>query len=169
MPTSDGPSPDALTSTPSGSAEGSVRRRLVPLSVVVLVVGLLLSAGVAWAVAASNERDEQRLLGVQVEQGRAYVASVVQNLTLRLAATAEVASATGAAPASFDAAASRDVGSHEVFASLSLWRVGSHGRVEVAAVGGTPEAAATGQLPDLLARHENGVGASDVVSYLLGR
>lgn len=115
---------------------------------IVLVVGLALTAVLAWVVAVVKDRNESRLLNLQVREAGTVISEVATTVQTPLASAAEIANATGGDPAKFADFAHAYVSSTPEFVSFSLWRLG----------GGPPQLLETVGKPPALATHPAAVG-----------
>lgn len=108
------------------------------LAGVVLVVGCLLSAVMAWGAWSSNERNERDLLDVQTKQAAAVLGSTILGLREPLETTLRVQQATDGDPEAFRTAMSRATGPDKSFVSASLWEVSGDSPRLVARIGAPP-------------------------------
>jgi serine phosphatase RsbU (regulator of sigma subunit) len=116
-----------------GRSKLSVRR----LSLVVLLVGLVLTGALAWAAAATNNDNENRLLNLQVKQVAAALAAAIPSDQAPLAAADQLLAA-GADLASFKSFATTQLAPKGRFGSISLWQLGEGAPHTLAVVGETP-------------------------------
>jgi len=108
------------------------------LTVTVLVVGLVATALLTWLTWWINDRNESRLLKLQVQEGVTALGAAVPSIQTPLASAGELAKATGA-PSAFEQYMTPYVGSHRPFVYASLWRVtGSGPPQRLGAVGQVP-------------------------------
>lgn len=105
------------------------------VTVVVFVVGLLVTAVLAWAASTANNRTEKRLLDLQVRQAATALGAVVPTVQTPLVSAVGVAEATDGNAAKFTALMAPDVGSGRPFVGASLWAVGGSSPHLVASVG----------------------------------
>jgi Stage II sporulation protein E (SpoIIE) len=115
---------------------GPVRRHLVP--VIVLVVGLAVTAiltVVCWTV---NDHNETRLLDLQVGEAGTVVSAAVPDIENPLSLAADIAVATDGNPASFTSLAKAYVGPLGRYQSVALWRITGGTPHLVAVVGSQP-------------------------------
>jgi hypothetical protein len=109
-------------------------------SVRIAVLGLLVSAALAWAGAEAHDRNESRLLGQRTREVGAVLQTATALVQTPLASLAELAEATDGDPAAFAQLANRFVGGPSApFVSLSLWPIGAG--QPTAVVGATPNLA----------------------------
>ncbi len=138
-------------------------RTLPPL--VVLVVGLLITAALAWICWTVNDRNETRLLRVQVQQAGAVISAVVPSIEAPLASGVDIADATGGDPGKFSAYMSPHVGPAGVYASVTLVAVGPPARA-VTVLGKPPYVTvSSGQFARTLAASERS-GTPGVIGIL---
>lgn len=104
---------------PTRSARQSCR-----LSMITLLVGLVVTAGLVWATRSASRSDESRLLKLEVDQAAATLAKDLPTIHTTLAAAQELATVTNANAARFRAYLAPDVGPKQIFASVSLWKLG---------------------------------------------
>ncbi|MBV8462489.1 MAG: serine/threonine-protein phosphatase [Acidimicrobiales bacterium] len=96
----------------------TARRSLPPL--VVLVVGLLITALLAWLCWTVNDRNETRLLHIQVQEAGSVLTAAIPSVVTPPASAVDIAQATGGDPAKVSAYLSPYVGSGSVYASATL-------------------------------------------------
>ena len=94
-------------------------RRHLP-ALVVLVVGFLVSAVLAWTCWTVNDRNETRLLGTQVQEAGAVVTAALPSFEAPLASALTVAQATGGSAAKFSTYLAPSVGAGHIYTSVSL-------------------------------------------------
>jgi serine phosphatase RsbU (regulator of sigma subunit) len=95
-------------------------RRHLP-SLVVLVLGLLITAVLAWTCWTVNDRNETRLLRTQVQEGGTLLAAALPAIETPLTSAVDIAQATGGDPAKFSAYMGQYVGAGRSYASVSLF------------------------------------------------
>jgi hypothetical protein len=117
------------------------RRKPGPLSLVVLLIGLVLTGSLTAASVTIHEHNEDRLLTLELRQAGSVVAEAVPSIQLPLTATAELATVTNGDPSQFRSSITPYVGGKGPFASASLWRLGDAAPSMVAIVGPAPELA----------------------------
>jgi len=120
-------------------------RRLRPdgQTVMVLVVGLVLTAVLTWASSSSNASNEDRLLKLQVRQAVAAIdAAIVPTIQTPLVSAYELAT-TGGGPVTFKKFISPYVGPIGPFVSVSLFQLGGPAPITLGTVGQTPELLST--------------------------
>lgn len=92
-------------SWPSGAIPADIpaarTRRIGGATVLVLVVGVLITGTVTWTAWELNQRTEQRLLHVQTQQAADVLIAAIPSTQTPLTTAAEVAEATGGDPARF--------------------------------------------------------------------
>jgi serine phosphatase RsbU (regulator of sigma subunit) len=123
------------------------------VTIVVLVIGLLITAVVTWTAWTLNARTESRLLHLQTEQAGDVLTAAVPSTQTPLATAAQIAEVTGGSPSAFTGYFTPFVGSGQQFVSASLWEVGSGGARSVAVVGAVPDVSvASGTTASLITR-----------------
>jgi serine phosphatase RsbU (regulator of sigma subunit) len=123
----------------SGSASSGTPDRSGGVTILVLVVGLLITAAVTWTAWTLNAKTESRLLRVQTEQAGDVLTAAVPNTETPLATAAQIAEVTGGSPIAFTQYFSPFVGPGQQFVSASLWQVDGAGARSVAVVGAKPD------------------------------
>ena len=106
-------------------------------ALVVLVVGLLLTAGLAWGDAALYAQNESRLLSLRTRELGFVLREAVPSAQATLAAAASLADSTAGNSASFRAYMAPFVGPKKSFISASLWAPAA--RVPSVVVGARPD------------------------------
>ena len=98
-------------------------RGLTPLraTVIVVVVGLLVTLSVTWTAWTLNRHNEHRLLEVQTRQAAAVLGSTILSLRNPLDTTLQIEHATGNSASQFDRFTSTFVGPGRPFVSAVLW------------------------------------------------
>lgn len=117
---------------------------LRPLTVVVAVVGLVLTAALAWATATVNGNNNHRLLQLEVRQAASVVAVSLNAVQSQLADALAVETDTGH-PAAFKRFALNKITPEGSFVSLSLWEKNAKRVSLLAYAGSKPALATTGQ------------------------
>jgi serine phosphatase RsbU (regulator of sigma subunit) len=115
-----------------------VRRRFAApshIGLLVLGVGLAVTAALSWSSYVVHERNENRLLRLQTQQVATVLQAAIPALQTPLSSAAEIAAATAGDPARFRDYISSYVGAKGSFASASLWRVSDGAPTLVAGVG----------------------------------
>jgi serine phosphatase RsbU (regulator of sigma subunit) len=107
------------------------------LTLVVLVVGLAITAGLALLAATVNDRNESRLLAAEVRQTGTVFATAIPNIETPLASAAVIGTATGGDMNKFDSFMSDYVGAGKSFSYAALCSATS-GPPVVAATAGQP-------------------------------
>jgi serine phosphatase RsbU (regulator of sigma subunit) len=126
-----------------GSAPPDTKDRSGGVTILVVVVGLLITATVTWTAWTLNARTESRLLRLQTEQAADVLTAAVPNTQTPLATAAQIAEATGGSPGAFTRYFSPFVGPGQQFVSASLWEVDSAGARSIAVVGAAPDLSPT--------------------------
>jgi serine phosphatase RsbU (regulator of sigma subunit) len=108
---------------------------------IALVLGLLLTAGLAITALAVYNSNEDRLLKLRVRELALVLSSAVPTTQTPLASAAELAEATHGDPAKFRAFAAPLVGKGRQFQSVSLWPLGRQRLAPTAVVGAPPRLA----------------------------
>ena len=106
--------------------------------VFVLVVGLVITGLLAWICWTVNDRNETRLLRIQVQEGGTVLAAAVPSIEAPLASAVDIAQATGGDPAKFTTYMGPFVGSGRVYASVSLLALGTTTPRPLAVLGQPP-------------------------------
>ncbi len=106
---------------------------------VVVVVGVLVTAGLAILSAELSSSNEQHLLDLRSKEVASTLTSVLPDIQTPLGAAAALADITGANPSKFDRFAASYVGVGRPFVSISVWRRGHLDEGPVDTVGATPE------------------------------
>ena len=117
---------------PTGRRDGMGPARA---SLLVVVVGVLITASVTWTAWALDRHNEQQLLDVQTRQAAAVLSSTVLGIQDPLTTALDVESATGGSTAEFARFASTYVGPQHLFVSAVLWTSDGTGLRPVDAVG----------------------------------
>jgi serine phosphatase RsbU (regulator of sigma subunit) len=139
----------------SASARAAARRMAAPRSLpfvlrwapsraalVVLVIGLLVTAALVVTSLDVYERNERRLLNLRVREVNLVVADTLPSVQTPLASAAELVTATGGSAAKFRSFMAPFVGVGRQFTSVSLWLLSSSHPVPIAVVGPAPLLAA---------------------------
>jgi serine phosphatase RsbU (regulator of sigma subunit) len=127
----------AQTGTPGETESPSkMHRAPSPLSLVVLLIGLVLTTVLALVCATIHDHDENRLLSLQVRQAASVVSAALPAIQIPLTSAAELAEATRGDPQRFRVAMAPYVSSKGPFVSASLWALGAGAPRPVASVGG---------------------------------
>lgn len=128
-----------------GSLEGPrARRRSVRawrptrVAVAVFVVGLVITAALAWTTLAVYDRNESRLLGLRVRELGLVLAGSVPPIQTTLASAVELADATGGSVRKFRTFIRPYTGPGRQFASVSLWRLQGPHHAPIATAGVAP-------------------------------
>ena len=122
------------------AAEVRRRQSLSPAraTLIVALVGLLITVAVAWTAWTINRHNEHRLLDVQTRQATAVVSTSILSLGDPLGTALALEGATGGSAQEFDQFASTLVGPHGPFVSAVLWKLEDSGWQPVAMVGASP-------------------------------
>ncbi len=118
-------------------------RRVSGAALVVLAIGLLITAGLAIASGALYRHNERRLLHLRVRELSLVLSSATQSVQTPLASAAALADATDGDPARFRALMAPSVGPGRQFAALTLWPLGTgatHPRVVLGRTAAAPAA-----------------------------
>jgi Serine phosphatase RsbU, regulator of sigma subunit len=100
-----------------------LRNRPIVIPVLVLVVGLVITAGLAWLAQVASSRNETRLLRSQVRQTAALLQAVVPTVQTPLASAAEIASSSGGSSARFASYLTTYLGARGPFVAAVLFTV----------------------------------------------
>jgi serine phosphatase RsbU (regulator of sigma subunit) len=100
-------------------------RRVTRPSLVVLLLGLVITGVLSWVCYAVNDRDETRLLALQSKQAGTVLQVVLPTIQTPLASAAEIASTTAGDATRFHTYMSAYVGAQGPFVSATLWRLDS--------------------------------------------
>ncbi len=107
-------------------------------AIAVLVVGLLVTAALAWAAQSVYNNNEKRLLGLRVRELALVLSGAITSVQTPLASAAELADATHGNAQRFRAFMAPYVGPGRQFASASLWPIGKQPPAPSAIVGSAP-------------------------------
>jgi len=110
-------------------------------AIIALLVGLLLTTGLALTALAVYNSNEDRLLKLRVRELALVLSSAVPSTQTPLASAAELADATHGDAAKFRAFMAAYAGKGRQFASASLWPLGRHRLAPTAVVGTAPRLA----------------------------
>ena len=124
---------------------GRFNRHLVPA--LVLVIGLVVTgvlAAVCWTV---NNRNETRLLHLQVSEVGTVLSAAIPDIVSPLSSAAEIAAVTDGNPAKFSGYIAPYTGAKGPFISVALWRLNAGQPQLVAKAGADPN---LGTAPSLL-------------------
>ncbi|MGD9956685.1 MAG: PP2C family protein-serine/threonine phosphatase [Candidatus Nanopelagicales bacterium] len=121
------------------------------ITVLVLVVGLILSLITAWIAWSSDQRNERKLLDVQTQQAAAVLGAQILAIHEPLETTLRVEQATDGDLAEFRAVMGRAVGQGRVFAHASLWDASGAEPRQIDQIG-VPAVMDPGQLTGFVAR-----------------
>lgn len=121
--------------SPSTTVEGISPGRATLL---VTLIGLVITASVAWTAWTLNRHNEHRLLEVQTHQAAALLSSTILTLQNPLTTALQIESATGDNKQQFEQFGSSYVGSGKPFASSILWKKAGTSWVPISSVGETP-------------------------------
>jgi hypothetical protein len=107
-------------------------------SILVLLIGLIITGSLAWLCVSIHDHNESRLLDLELTQAASVVTAAVPSIQIPMSSAATLADATNGAPQQFHDYMSSYVGGKGPFVSASLWRVGDGGSSLVAFVGSSP-------------------------------
>lgn len=107
-------------------------------TLIVTLVGVVITVSVAWTAWALNQHNEHRLLEVQTHQAAAVLSSTILTLRDPLDTALQIQSATGGNPQQFEQFASSSVGTGKLFASAVLWKKDGTTWVPISIVGDPP-------------------------------
>jgi serine phosphatase RsbU (regulator of sigma subunit) len=105
------------------------------LGFAVALIGLLVTASLAWTARALNRSNEHRLLEVQTAQAGALISSSILGIEAPLATALQIETVTGGNTGEFATFMAAYTGSGKVFASASVWQVAGSGANPVTSVG----------------------------------
>ena len=108
------------------------------LSLVVLAIGLVITGALAWTASVVNDRNESRLLGLQVREAATALGGFLPSLEIPLASSVGIANATGGDAAKFNGFMDAYVGPGRPFVSASLWQLTGGAPRAVSVVGQPP-------------------------------
>lgn len=114
---------------------GGTRHLLSRLSVLVLVLGLLITASLAFIAATVNNRNENHLLNVQVHEAGTVLAGAIPTIEVPLASGAAIAVTANGGASQFDRFMVNYVGTGHPFAYASLCGIDNGAAVLLASVG----------------------------------
>lgn len=164
-------------SAPAGRAEGAAVKRLwfVRWSYgwvwIVIIVGALVTSGLALVSAELAASNEQHLLGLRSKEVASVFTSALPNIVSPLSGAVALADISGANPAKVSRFADTYVGAPKSeFVSMSVWRTGHLNQGPVVVVGTPPQLPETpgGVLPILrAAEHPHGGQNQLIVRGLL--
>ena len=112
--------------------------RRAPLIAVIVLVGLLLSAGSAWTAWRLDRGNERHLLQLQTRQAASLVQSAIGVIQSQLQTVATVATVTGGDGAEFTRFMAGDVGAGRPFDAAALWRIDGSQPTLVGSIGIAP-------------------------------
>jgi serine phosphatase RsbU (regulator of sigma subunit) len=141
-----------VTSTGHGTSEPVVTKPSPPIvttarrrgwkphlgAVVVLLIGLVITATLSIGTESLREQNEDRLLRQRVHEAAAVATAAIPNVQVPLSAAAILAQRTRGAPGAFEAVVGPAVNTGIPFVSASLWRLGDAGPQRVTVVGANP-------------------------------
>ncbi len=160
-----GSAPEDSPTEPLGDTPTAHRRHGPTL--IVLAVGLLITAALVLTSWSLNNHNESRLLDLQAKQVGAVLTAAIPNTQTPLALAAEVAEATGGNVAKFDQFMAGQVGPGRQFASASLWSRADGAVTPIAAVGSVPQLGPTAPATQAFVSRAFG-SSSFVVTQLQG-
>jgi serine phosphatase RsbU (regulator of sigma subunit) len=130
------PVPNPGAGTPHG------RRTISWVSLVVLIIGVAITASVSWTTAHLNRNNEERLLRLETKQAATVLSAIVPTIQTPLSSAAGIATRNpDSAAARFRAYIASYVGPKQPFGSASLWQVSGQNARLVLSVGGPPQLA----------------------------
>jgi serine phosphatase RsbU (regulator of sigma subunit) len=115
----------------------AARRRPATLSVVVVVVGLAVTAALSALAYVANSRNEKHLLQLQTGQAAAVVQQLVATVQTPLMSAAEVAEASNGYTGQLAGYVDQFTGKNKPFAAVSLWQLNGTGARLVRTFSGT--------------------------------
>jgi serine phosphatase RsbU (regulator of sigma subunit) len=122
--------------------DSAARRAVWPYwaPIVVVIIGLAVTAALALVSRAQYNHNEQRLLGLRVKEVAAVLTQAQPNVQIPLASAAALADATGGDVTKFKRFVAPYVGSRpsHQFVTVSLWRAAPDQRSPIALVGARP-------------------------------
>ncbi len=107
-------------------------------TIIVVLIGLVITATVTWTAWTLNRHNEHRLLEVQTRQAAAVLGSTILALQNPLSTALQIEAATGGSTQQFDTFASTYVGPNRPFVSAVMWRTDGTTWQPVAQVGAKP-------------------------------
>jgi hypothetical protein len=119
----------------SGRVATAPKRPVAWLSLVVVVVLLVLTTAVAWGASEIHQRNENRLLKLELTQAASVVSATVPSIQIPLVSAAQLADATSGSVPSFQKYMGEFVGTTDEFVFASLWRTSAGGQTIVTSVG----------------------------------
>jgi serine phosphatase RsbU (regulator of sigma subunit) len=138
----------------AGALRATIGRRMSPwtLTLIVLVVGALVTVTCAWTARTLNRNNEHRLLVLQTTQAANVLALTIVQIENPLLTGVELAAGTGGDVERFTRYMSAYTGPTRQFVSVSLWHATGGSVQEVTSIGSPPElaagSAASAQLAD---------------------
>ena len=105
---------------------------------IVVVVGVVVTASVAWTAVVLERNNEHRLLQVQTHQAAAVLASTILSIEAPLKTSLQVASATGGDTGQVSRELAASTGPGHLFTSASLWHRDGATLGPVVSVGTSP-------------------------------
>ena len=137
--------PADLAAAPiSQRARSSRGPEIHPLTLIIGILVVVLTAALTWAASTVNHNSNQRLLTLQVRQTAAAISGSVSSVQSQLLDALQVATATNS-PAAFRTFAGARVGSRGGFYTLSLWERSPSGTHRVALAGPVSRFMSNGQ------------------------
>jgi Stage II sporulation protein E (SpoIIE) len=137
-PAGTGADPLAPDRTPIRPHRPAWRAKLHGSTIVVVVIGVLITATATWIAWTLNSRTESRLLHLQTQQTAEVLLAAVPSTATPLATAAQIAGATHGSPAAFEQFMRTSIGSTGQFVSASLWESTASGVRLLASVGAPP-------------------------------
>lgn len=108
------------------------------VTLIVLLIGLLITVSVAWTAWTLNRHNEHRLLEVQTRQAAAVLSSTILSLQDPLETALQIESATAGSSQQFSQFAASYVAQGKLFSSAILWMAVGTSLTPVQVVGATP-------------------------------
>jgi serine phosphatase RsbU (regulator of sigma subunit) len=119
----------------SASAQGVSPGRA---ALIVALIGVLITGGVAWTALTLNRQNEHRLLVVQTRQAAEVLSSTILSIRDPLQTALQVESVTGGSAQQFNQFADAYVGPGRLFVSAVLWNADRGSRSPIQVVGQKP-------------------------------
>jgi serine phosphatase RsbU (regulator of sigma subunit) len=107
-------------------------------SILVLLIGLIITGSLAWLCVSIHDHNESRLLNLELNQAASVVTAAVPSIQIPMSSAAVLAAATNGDPQQFRGYMAPYVGGKGPFVSASLWRVGDEAPTLVAVIGSSP-------------------------------
>jgi hypothetical protein len=127
-----------LLSDDASDGATAPKRPVAWLSVVVLLVGLALTGALAWGASDIHQKNENRLLSLELHQAASVVTAAVPSIQIPLVSASALADATNGSSSTFEKYMRGFVGPSAEFVSASLWRAAGGVPVVISSVGSAP-------------------------------